>query len=329
MDKKTLYVLILLLLCSALPIIMYINIFGIHFNTKHSSWGEFGSFLSGVYGSFAFLILAYTTHLTRTQFKIQNEDNVFFKLYESLQKRIENYSIHIEDKEYTGNQALKILTEEYKKELRNWSANLARRLLVDQPEKIPTVSFHKLVVALYGEQEGLNYTQHREQFISEMNSQPDKNQKIELLKDYFGSEGAEGEKVFDALCATGSVQFYNVPFKTRKSYYRTIIAESFNKYGDFLDGYLHNILYIIEFADKAENRSLYLDYIKSQLTKYELLIIFYLMASKEEIGSSKNKFYDLGIMQRLEDIECSSLLLDSPSPEQIATELRYIFKASS
>lgn len=321
------FVIITLGLLSLLPIGLYLHTFGSTIYSSHQSWGEFGSFLSGIYGSFAFLILAYTTHLTRVQFKIQNEDNIFFKLFEALQKRIESYAITTENKEYKGNQALKILTEEYKKDLRIWSANLARRLLVETPEKIATVSFHKLFLALHNEQEAINYMKFREQFISEMNRQPDITQRIELLKDYFGSAGAEGEKVFDALCATGSIQFYNVPFQTRQSYYKSIVADSFSKYGDFLDGYLHNIIYVIEFAYKGKNHSWYLDYIKSQLTRYELLIIFYLMASKEEMRGTAGKFYDLGIMQRLASSECSRLFLDSPSPELIDAELQYIFKA--
>ena len=103
---------LLFTLLFTLPIVFYAISFSGGISNEHSRWSEFGSFLSGIYGTFAFIILAYTTNLTRKQFKIQNEDNVFFKLYESLQTRITNSSISLDNVEYTANQTLKKLTEE-------------------------------------------------------------------------------------------------------------------------------------------------------------------------------------------------------------------------
>ncbi len=98
-----------------------------------------------------------------------------------------------------------------------------------------------------------------------------------------------------------------------------------SEYGDFLDGYLHNISYIIEFVEKASNKSVYLEFIKSQLTKYEIVIIFYLIAGQEKKLKSHNKFYTLGIMDRLLTTECQFLMIDSPSIETMEKELTYVF----
>src|SRR5882672_226478 len=94
---KSTIILLAVLLLAAVPFGVYFGVFHSGLSEDHTRWAEFGAFAGGIYGTLAFFALAYTAHITRRQFKIQNEDNVFFKLYESLQKRIDRASAFSEN----------------------------------------------------------------------------------------------------------------------------------------------------------------------------------------------------------------------------------------
>lgn len=309
----------------SIPLVFYLFKFNGHLSDNHTTWAEFGSYVSGVYGTFAFLILAYTTDLTRKQFKIQNEDNVFFKLYESLQSRITNITAIVDDKEHAAHQVLKILANKFYEELSWQTLEIARMLLCRDPENIANVHYMKLFMAMYGENAVNSFSEDKANFIADITSQPDFNSRWERLKDRIGSRGYESDSVKDALRATGSVNFYKIPFSERRQYYKIVAQRLSSEYGEFLDGYFKNICFLVGFAAKAHNRTVYIDFIKSQLTKYELVIIFYLIAGRsDQLGVMKN-FYDLGIVDGLLTPECGSLMLDCPSPKELEAELYNVF----
>lgn len=99
------------------PLGFYFYIFHGVISVDHSRWAEFGSYVSGIYGALAFLIIAYTTIITKKQFIIQNEDNIFFRLYESLQNRINASSLIIGEEKHTAQQVLKLVTNRFYEEL--------------------------------------------------------------------------------------------------------------------------------------------------------------------------------------------------------------------
>lgn len=308
-----------------LPLIFYAWNFQGGISSNHSRWSELGSFLSGIYGTFAFIILAYTTNLTRKQFKVQNEDNVFFKLYESLQTRIINSSISVEENEYTASKTLKKLTELFEIYLESEAVELARILLAEEPRKVAPYSYSKIFKALKGENFIFTLQEDMSSFIDDIESQPDFNKKWDRLKDYISSRGNESKEVREALRVTGCTNFYKIPYEKRQAHYTNVAQYMLKEYGDFLDGYIHNISYLLEFAEKSINKSLYIEFITSQLTKYEVVIIFYLIAGRYKKLKNQNKFYTFGIMNRLMTTECQFLLIDKPSHETMEQELKYIF----
>jgi hypothetical protein len=292
----------------------------------HHEWSEFGSYLSGVYGTLAFLILAYTTNITRKQFKTQNEDNVFFKLYDSLQVRIVNSSITILDSEYSSHQTLKVLAERFYEELSEEAIDVARTLLVEAPEEISDVHYGKIFQAINGAGYFETLIEDKDRLVEEINSQTDYRSKWEHIKHYIGSSGYESEKVRDALRATGSVNFYIISFSKRQQHYKNVVQRLSNAYGEFLDGYFKSICYLIEFALNSTNSDLYKNFIKSQLTKYELVILFYLIAGSEYDLINKAIFQDLDIISEIFTLDCQTLMIDSPSVEILGQELSNIFK---
>lgn len=307
------------------PVFIYFYAFHGSLSIEHNKWSEFGSYLGGVYGTLAFLILAYTTNITRKQFKTQNEDNVFFKLYDSLQNRIVNSSIKVLDSEHSAHHVLKALAERFYEELSEEAIEIARMLLVNKPEEISNVHYVKIFEAINGSDYINTWSEDKDRLIEEINKQPDFNSKWEHIKNYIGSRGDETQEIRDALRATGSVNFYKIPFSERQNHYRHVVQRLSDEYGEFIDGYFKNISYLIEFALNSTNSELYKSFIKSQLTKYELVILFYLIAGRDDL-TNKSIFQDLDILNELLTLDCQSLMIDFPSSDELSQELNNVFK---
>ena len=223
--------------------IYFFNFYG-SLSAEHHEWAEFGSYVSGAYGAFAFLILAYTTDLTRRQFQIQNQDNFFFKLHDSLEGRIANNTVVVGSTTYTAHQTFKVVAERFHEEL--------------------------------------------------------------------------------SAIQTG-VNFYQIPFAERRQHYNAVVQRVSSDYGEFLDGYLKNICFLLEFATNAVNRATYVDFLKAHFTQHELIILFYLVAGRDgKLGSMKN-LRDLGIMDGLHTISRRSLIIDTPSNEEFKHEIENVF----
>ncbi len=309
-----------------IPFVIYLFEFHGSISANHVRWAEFGSYLGGIYSTFAFLILAYTTNITRKQFKTQNEDNIFFKLYDSLQKRILNNSIKSNNiTEHLAHQTLKIMAEKFYKNLEEQTIDVAKRLLCETPDDISNLHFTKIFEATKNNQSHSDVSEYKREFIKNINSQTDFASKWETLKHYIGTNDSMSENLRIALKHTGSVNFYKIPFFKRQQCYKRAVENLSYEYGEFLDGYFKSIRYLIEFADNSANRTLYIKFIKSQLSKYELIIIFYLFAGLENDSINKNKFHNSGILDGLLTMDCQLLILDTPSIETLRIEINNIF----
>lgn len=310
-----------------LPIFMYLFKFGTKpLSTHQSIWGDFGSYVSGIYGTLAFFVLIYTTTITRKQFQIQNEDNLFFKLYESLENRIANNSIIIGDKHYNAHQSLEVLAKKYYEELfTTETIDIARRLLCNSPEKLGVTQFMKLFNATKGTDFHKSFTTDKESFISDIISQGGFNERSERLKDYIGSRGQEQANVRSALIDIGNVYFYKISFSERRPHYVAATQRISHIHGGFLDGYLKNVYFLLEFAAKSINRDTYLKFLKAQFTKYELIIAFYHVAGRSGKLGNMKYLRELGIMDGLMAPDCRSLMIDVPSEEDLNLELKNVF----
>jgi len=286
------------------PLGVYFFKFHGSISEDHVRWGEFGSYLSGVYGSLALIIVVYTTIITRKQFKIQNEDSVFFKFFDSIQNRIANSAVTISETEYTAHQSLKALVNRFYEVLSEETIEIARQLLCKSPEKVVDVHYMKIFEALKGDNFIKTFDEDRDGFVEDINSQPDFNSRWEQLKFYIGLRGTESERLRDALRTTGSVNLYKIPFEKRRQHYKAAVQRLSDEHGEFLDGYFRNVSYLLKFATKSINRDLYINFIKSQLTRYETIILFYLIAGRSGSVSDINDFRDFGILDRLSSIDC-------------------------
>lgn len=309
-----------------MPLVIYFYNFSDGFSTEHSTWSEFGSYIGGIYGALAFFALVYTTNITRKQFNIQNEDSVFFKLYDSLQNRITTANLAIDGDKYSAHQLIKMLANKFYSELSEESVEIARLLLAKRPETISNTQFGKIFEAINGKGYYETLTNDKDNLIQDINSQVDFNSRWEQLKHYIGSRGEEGSKLKEALRATGSVNFYKIPFSERSCHYQAVYQSLSIEYGEFLDGYFKNIKYILEFAEKSTNKDLYVNFINSQLTKYELILLFYFIVGSEKKIEDKIVFLNLGVFDELLSTDYHILMIDAPSKETLKNELDNILK---
>lgn len=314
-----------------LPIIIYRLNFSGELSEKHETWGEFGSYLSGIYGSLALILVAYSTFLTRRQFSRQNEDSIFFNSFEALKKRIESCEIVANDERITSYKCLKFIVECFKEELSQEAVNIARHLLCDNPASINKTQYCKLFQAINGEGFLQTFAEDYENLIkalTESKYATDRqryNANWEFIKLYISSQGSETAKVREALSGMGSVYFYKIGFEDRRTHYSSVLERINDRYGEFLDGYLRNILFICETTNVSVNRDLYVKYIESQLTRYEIIIIFYMLAGNKTIGYNASTIRELGILKRLRIFDCRSQMIDWPDEKQIEDELSNVF----
>jgi len=295
------------------------------FSSEHSSWAEFGSYLGGIYGALAFFALVYTANITRKQFKTQNEDSVFFKLYDSLQNRISIASLSIDGEKYAAHQLIKVLTNKFYSELSEEAVEIARLLLAKTPQSISNTHYGKIFKAINGDDYFDTLIEDKNTLIEDINSQVDFNSRWEHLKYYLGSRGSEGSSLKEALRATGSVNFYKIPFSERRSHYESVYQRLSLEYGEFLDGYFKNVKYLLEFANKSINKELYINFINSQITKYEHILLFYYIVGSEKNKKDKIIFLDLGVFDEFLSSDHHRLMIDAPSKEIIKNELDSVF----
>lgn len=308
------------------PIGLYLIKFQGSLSQNHSAWGEFGSYIGGLYGALGFFALAYTTIITQKQFQIQNQDSLFLKLLESIENRINSTLTIDNQREYTGHQKLKFIAEEFRNEFKGQAPLIARELLCKSPEKVHDTHLYKMIIAINGMERIDTLEEDKTKFIQSIINEPDFNSRWELLKTYFGSTGSEKESILEALEHTGTANFYKIPFDERREYYKMAKDQMLDKYGDFLDGYIRNIFFLLEFIKKSINHETYTEFLISQLTKYELVILFYVVFSEDAGRSKVNNFIDFGLFQQLAKTECLSLMFDEPSKDEIQKEIRYLIE---
>jgi hypothetical protein len=87
MNSKS-FLLALFTAVAVLPVAIYMLNFPDGISEKNSDWAAFGAYIGGVYGALAFVAVAISLHLTRVQFFIQHEEDLFYRSVEGLQARI-------------------------------------------------------------------------------------------------------------------------------------------------------------------------------------------------------------------------------------------------
>jgi hypothetical protein len=98
-----------------------------------------------------------------------------------------------------------------------------------------------------------------------------------------------------------------------------VFYETTNKFGGFMDGYFNVLEYLLKTVSEIKENSFYIEYIKNQLTKYEIILIFYFIASGKSSDFFKKIIIDYGFLINLS--EYNAYLIDLPSKEELDKEI--------
>lgn len=307
-----------------LPLIVYGIVFSGGISTDHGRWADFGSYISGIYGALGFLGLIYSLHTTRTQFISQGQDTTFFNLWGALQNRISNASVDAGDITLHGQAAYEYVVEKIQGELRFEASRLARNIFCEDPEEVGFVHYADFSYALSQEGSPEDPFEGREEFIRMMKALKSFDERSEYLKSWLGQSGYETEAVREALCGLGSVHFYKVPFAKRRVYYERAFSSIKKKHGALIDGYFRNVCYLANHAVQSINAKEHVEYLASQLSRYELVLIFYCLAGASHPQKFTARLVESGVLGELVHFDCRELMIDMPSDEELAREIEHV-----
>nr|WP_315423160.1 putative phage abortive infection protein [uncultured Pedobacter sp.] len=258
-----------------------------------------------------------------TEQKKNNEllqEQLFFRLIENLNQRIVNFSYSettgTNIKEYSSYAALNHVTKAFKASIDSRSNSFGRGLLADIPERIPNVNIMKILalnnLSIFAQPKEV------EDFKTAL-IKKDKNERWEYLKNFIGSTDTKDEKTLEALKSITRVMFYKLALFEKEELYFQAYDDVYNTYGGFIDGYIKNLHYLLRFIEKNDSNDFFSDYIVSNITTQEFVIIFYYCASRKSGPDFKRLVRKYDLLNDL--IPARNNFIDSPSEEELLREI--------
>lgn len=299
--------------------------------------GAIGDTINGIAGPFIALGAATLTYMAfwvqyqsnreqKLQFERQNQDQLFFKLLDTQESRVVNSSFYSEKGEVRSFQLLEIIVEEFKADLNDQSRDLARELIRGKPELLASgylmqmFAFNSLRQDIDDYVEA-HFDELKQEFLQKM-SEKDQNERWEYIKMYLDAPGREKNEQREFLESIGNLYFYKIDFEDRADNYKRAFDNIEKKYGSFLDGYLKGWEFLCLFADQSIGKKDYIKYISSQLSKFEMIILFYYIASGYADEDLKRFIRENKLLGKL--FYYNMYLLDAPSEDEIDAEVKTI-----
>lgn len=320
--RKEKFIWIMVAIFASFPLVIYFYNFRYGLSKDASDWAAFGSYAGGIYGAMAFVVVAISIHLTRTQFFIQHEEDAFYKSVESLQARIMVTQKHRGVELFEASVA-KALTDLFQDELKKLSSHMARNVLCKCPEKISDTNLEKMVESISSHQSFPKHGVSKELFIDEIRSRQLYEDRWEYLKSVFGAEGGENDNVKAALQDVGCESFYKTDFYHRRYYYDRAWEIAEQDYSEEVSIYVRKMRFILSHIYSARRRKKYEKYFLSQISKYDIVFIYCYSLVHDESDILK-MFSECGLLNEVNAYECRQVLFDSPSEEEVTFELNKI-----
>ncbi|PSR52377.1 hypothetical protein AHMF7605_01975 [Adhaeribacter arboris] len=244
------------------------------------------------------------------------KEQLFFRLVDNLNQRIINFSYS----ENTSYKALDNLVNIFFKKIDFECIGLGRQLLAKQPEKIDLVHYIKILQATtLNDLPSPDNAKKLKQSIVERKGF---NDRWEYIKHVVGSTDNKNENANNALRAIGHVNFYKIDFSERENIYITVYDDIYREFSGFTDGYTKSLSYLINFIIENNGNQFFIDYLKSNLSTQELILIFYFCASRKsnELFRQNIKLTNLldGLTQAREKF------IDLPSTLELKAEIEHI-----
>lgn len=251
------------------------------------------------------------------------KEQMFFRLLDNVNQRIINFS-HYDSSgentvELTSYRAIDDIVKKFLHKIDYKCIYLGRHLLALVPELIPDTNYGKILQSSLRSSFKFSDISDLKQSIIEVKTYQER---WEYNKGFIGSTGMRTQPTDEALKSIGHVLFYKIDFEERKDIYNSTYDEIYREYGSFLDGYTKNIIYLINFIDKNNNDPFFIEYIKSNLSTQELILVFYYCASKNSTTSFKNQIKKYDLLEGLS--QARNRFIDIPSEIELEKEIQYV-----
>ncbi len=326
---------------SVLFILVIIFIFTPYFSELNfAKSGAFGDTIAGLSAAFIgslgviFTFLAFwsqfqANQLQVKQFQRQTEDSIFFKLIDSQNLRITTSKIIIDGKEYGSFQLLEEIGKNTSLDLKQQLCFLARKIICETPKNICEEDYRKMfeINAFLAVNPKEHVADIFERLMTEFFEKIEKldiENRWRFIEVYFDRQNDEGLDRRRLLESIGRYHFYKVDFEKRFEMYEQLMKTLDSRFGSFLDGHLKGWEFIATYSSTSLNKNTYFQYISSQLSKFEVVILYYYLVS----GRASKSFYsfakELNIFNNVDSY--NTLLVDHPSVDNIQQEINNINK---
>lgn len=319
LENKRVYIVMLIILVS--PLLIYLYRFSGGISTNHSRWGEFGSYLSGVFGSFALFAVIYSTILTRRQFTKQNEDNLFLKLFDAHASRVAVFNFNAGTKSYIGQSAIEVAFNTYGICLKRCASNKFMEVYPQMKQFITKEQLkHCFKLAFYekellSEEDNANIIDY---LINPENFRP--------VDDIFQDDTNDwNRKVVDTRSYLIESNFFRIDVSARLIIFKAAFDRMIRIPENKLMLYFSGFEFAIQWIHRAQDRESYLHYFLSQMSRNELSVIYYMFCGNPAFSKNNNehvlnvyKNYDLTPLKEVE------ALFSNPSRNELLENINSI-----
>lgn len=258
---------------------------------------------------FAFRTQIDANNEIKKQFVKQNFDQHFFRLVDSLENKINNYSVSDNnDKKTTifGFNILPFFVKEVKSQLTRQRKILGRKILVSKPDIVTDNIFKNFieeldrarfpsVESLKSEFLGRNEL-GREEFLNHL-EEPD----FQMYNDN------REATVYLVYAETFDELYYDMTPIFHKNLFRRISFKLFLTYDGFFEPYFKIFTLLINHISNTRTlqteNNFYLDFLRNKLTVHEKILIFLYIGSGKANLSLKEKYYCSIILKDIEKHE--------------------------
>jgi hypothetical protein len=299
-------ILILSLIFIGVPLIVFAENTDIEYLSKIT---ETGNNLSGLFVpilSFFGSILVYIAFKTqikaneeiRSQFEQQNFETIYFRLIDSIENRIVNYSLNheISDELISGYNILPyfqtfILNRSKRTKSRHSSLIIAKYANILDDEDLELI-FIEVDRVKY---ESLEIFKH---FLlnATVNERVNFINNDIVARTYNSSWNKLLNKIFDKY-------FYILPNDFYRDYYSEMTSELFEFYSNFFDAYYRNISMIITHIDSNKNKNFYYQFLNDKMTVQEKILIIAILAKGNFSAQHLARFRESQLLNNLANVQ--------------------------
>lgn len=319
LEDKRVYIVVLIILVS--PLLIYLYRFSGGISTNHSRWGEFGSYLSGVFGSFALFAVIYSTILTRRQFTKQNEDNLFLKLFDAHASRVNDFNFNAGTKPHIGQSAIEVAFNEYGICLQRCASKKFMEIYPQMEQFITKAHLKHCFKLAFYDKELLSDEDNVKTIDFLINPN-----KYKPANDLFQDEIDDwNRKVVQTRSYLIESNFFRIDVSARLMIFKAAFDLMIRIPGNKLMLYFRGFEFAIQWIHRAQDRESYLHYFLSQMSRSELSVIYYMFCGNPAFSKNNSehvlsvyKNYDLTPLKEVET------LFSNPSRNELLENINLI-----